>query len=182
MVSLIKHLIFVGQNRKIVCGVLKRQLESWIEHRGRINLHQKGIKVYLTTMSDLEANKWTYIYDMTTDEPARRYFEKHKINRNSREVFDATSTEETKGMIFMKDGTIALSNMKPTFLVKRANKDYPPESEKVARPAKAKSTGSKEKNFVNNNPQPPKPTAQFVDENIEEYDVEKNNFMDIFDE
>ncbi len=112
----------------------------------------------------------------------RRYFEKYKINRNSREVFDATSTEETKGMIFMKDGTIALSNMKPTLLVKRGNKYYPPENEKAAKPAKAKSTESKEKNFVNNNPQPPKPTAQFVDENTEGYDEEKNNFMDIFDE
>ncbi len=69
MARLTKHLIFVGQNRKIVCGVLKRQLESWIEHRGRMNLLQKGIRIYLTTMSDLDANKWTYIYDMTTDEP-----------------------------------------------------------------------------------------------------------------
>lgn len=69
MARLTKHLIFVGQNRKIVCGVLKRQLESWIERRGRINLLQKGIRVYLTTMSDLDSNKWTYIYDMTTDEP-----------------------------------------------------------------------------------------------------------------
>ena len=116
----------------------------------------------------------------------RRYFEKYKINRNGREVFDATSTEETKGMVFMKDGTIALSNMKATLLVKRANKDYPPESEKVAKPAKAKSTEPKEKIFVNSNPQPPKSTAQFVDENIEGYDVEdnyeENGFMSIFDE
>ncbi len=86
----------------------------------------------------------------------------------------------------MKDGTIALSNMKPTLLVKRGNKYYPPENEKVAKPAKAKSTGSEEKNFVNNNPQPPKPAPQFVDENIEEYDVEgdyeENGFMSIFDE
>ena len=113
----------------------------------------------------------------------RRYFEKYKINRNSREVFDATSTEETKGMIFMKDGTIALSNMKATLLVKRGNKYYPPENEKVTKPIKAKSTGSQEKNFVNNNPQPPKPLPRFlIDENFDEnYDGE-NNFMNIFDE
>ncbi len=96
----------------------------------------------------------------------------------------------------MKDGTIALSSMKATLLVKRGNKYYPPENEKVAKPAKAKSTESNEKNFVNSNPQPPKLAPQFVDENsqpprplprflidenFDENDDDENNFMDIFD-
>ena len=82
MARLTKHLIFVGQNRKIVCGILKRQLENWIEHRGRINLLRHGIKVYLTTMSDLDANKWTYIYDMKTEEPSCSFREK----KNKKEI------------------------------------------------------------------------------------------------
>ena len=82
MARLTKHLIFVGQNRKIVCGVLKRQLESWIERRGRMNLLQKGIRVYLTTMYDLDVNKWTYIYDMTSDEPISCIRENKKETEN----------------------------------------------------------------------------------------------------
>ncbi len=82
MARLTKNIIFVGQNRKIVCSVLKSQLESWIEHRGRINLLRYGIKVYLTTMSDLDANKWTYIYDMKTEEPSCCFRE----NKNKKEI------------------------------------------------------------------------------------------------
>lgn len=82
MARLTRNIIFVGQNRKIVCSILKRQLESWIEQRGRINLLAHGIKVYLTTMSDLDANKWTYIYDMKTDEPSCCFRE----NKNKKET------------------------------------------------------------------------------------------------
>ncbi len=76
--------------------------------------------------------------------------------------------------------------MKLPLLVKRANKEFSFIKEATEKPANAKPTSPKEKNFVNNNPQPPKPTTQFVDENIEEYDVEddyeENGFMSIFDD
>ncbi len=66
---LVKEIRFVGQNRRIVNGILKKQLEHWIERVGREKLLRAGIKVYLTTLIDLSKGNWTYIYDMTADEP-----------------------------------------------------------------------------------------------------------------
>lgn len=64
-----KCINIVGSNRKMVTNKLKKQVESWIEYNGRIDLLRKGITVRLTTITDLKNDKWTYIYDMTTDEP-----------------------------------------------------------------------------------------------------------------
>ena len=64
-----KCINIVGPNRKVVTNKLKKQVESWIEYNGRIDLLRKGIIVRLTTITDLKNDKWTYIYDMTTDEP-----------------------------------------------------------------------------------------------------------------
>ena len=64
-----KCINIVGPNRKVVTNTLKKQVESWIQSVGRINLLRSNISVRLTTMTDLKNDKWTYIYDMTTDEP-----------------------------------------------------------------------------------------------------------------
>ena len=40
-----------------------------IQSVGRINLLRSNISVRLTTITDLKNDKWTYIYDMTMDEP-----------------------------------------------------------------------------------------------------------------
>ncbi len=63
------QIIFVGQNRRTVTNVLTKQIDGWIDHTGRLNLLNRKIKVYLTTLQDLEAGKWTYIYDMTSNKP-----------------------------------------------------------------------------------------------------------------
>lgn len=64
-----KCINIVGPNRKVVTNILKKQVESWIEDTGRIDLLRRGITVKLTTITDLKNDKWTYIYDMTMDEP-----------------------------------------------------------------------------------------------------------------
>ena len=64
-----KCINIVGPNRNVVTKKLKKQVESWIEYNGRIDLLRRGITVRLTTITDLKNDKWTYIYDMTMDEP-----------------------------------------------------------------------------------------------------------------
>ncbi|MGN0492891.1 MAG: extracellular matrix/biofilm biosynthesis regulator RemA family protein [Acutalibacteraceae bacterium] len=70
----------------------------------------------------------------------RRFFKKYGIDRNTNQVFDATSTDEIKSMIFLKSGKIALSNMRATLLVKRANKDFSSEKEKGVEIPKTKNS------------------------------------------
>lgn len=70
----------------------------------------------------------------------RRFFKKYGIDRNTTQVFDATSTDEIKSMIFLKSGKIALSNMRTTLLVKRANKNYSSEKEKGVEITKPKNS------------------------------------------
>ena len=65
---LTREIIIVGQNRKIVGGVLKRQVETWIDKEWDA-LIKKDVEVYLTTISDLKNDKWTYCYDTDTSEP-----------------------------------------------------------------------------------------------------------------
>lgn len=63
------NLIFVSQNRYVQKRIITKQVEHWISKMGREKLKELGRKVYLTTLKDLQNDKWTYIYDMTTDEP-----------------------------------------------------------------------------------------------------------------
>ena len=65
---LTREIIIVGQNRKIVGGILKRQVETWIDKEWDA-LIKKDVEVYLTTISDLKNDKWTYCYDVYTSEP-----------------------------------------------------------------------------------------------------------------
>ena len=69
LVRLTKILIFVSQNRYVLKKAITKQVEHWIGKVGREKLKALGRKVYLTTLKDLQNDKWTYIYDMTMDEP-----------------------------------------------------------------------------------------------------------------
>ena len=62
-------ILFVTQNRQVLKKTVTKQVEHWISKMGREKLKELGRKVYLTTLKDLQNDKWTYIYDMTTDEP-----------------------------------------------------------------------------------------------------------------
>ena len=65
---LTREIFIVGQNRQIVGGILKRQVETWIEMEWA-SLDPKNVEVYLTTISDLKNDKWTYCYNTDTSEP-----------------------------------------------------------------------------------------------------------------
>ncbi len=64
-----RNIVIVIQNRDRATKALKPQVESWIRSVGRSVLQMTGTRVYLTSISDLKAGKWSYIYDMTSDEP-----------------------------------------------------------------------------------------------------------------
>ena len=59
----------IAQNRKVLNKILRHQVENWIAEEGRENLLNNGTKVYLATLVDLKNDKWSYIYDMTSDKP-----------------------------------------------------------------------------------------------------------------
>lgn len=63
------RIILVGQNRKIVSDILKRQVDSWAARIGRKKLLARGQQVILTTISDLSKGKATYLYNFESDEP-----------------------------------------------------------------------------------------------------------------
>lgn len=68
LTALTCKIIIIGQNRKIVGGILKRQVETWIDKEWDA-LIKKDVEVYLTTISDLKNDKWTYCYNMDSSEP-----------------------------------------------------------------------------------------------------------------
>ena len=63
-----REIIIVGQNRQIVGGNLKRQVENWIAKEWE-SLIKWDVEVYLTTITDLKNDKWTYCYGLETSEP-----------------------------------------------------------------------------------------------------------------
>ena len=65
---LTQKIIIVGQNRQIVGGNLKRQVENWIDKEWE-SLIKWDVEVYLTTITDLKNDKWTYCYGLETSEP-----------------------------------------------------------------------------------------------------------------
>lgn len=67
--SITKSIIIVTQNRDTATKALRPQVESWIRSVGRDVLLMTGTRVYLTSISDLKAGKWSYIYDMTSEAP-----------------------------------------------------------------------------------------------------------------
>lgn len=71
----------VCPNRRVVEKV-KKQVDHWIDLRGRFNLLRKGISVKLTSVTDLDNGKWTYIYDLSYEEPICCFNKKKKGGEN----------------------------------------------------------------------------------------------------
>lgn len=67
--SITQSLFFVSPNRETVDKKMRPQIEGWIKATGRQVLHMAGVVVYLTSISDLAAQRWTYVYNMQSDEP-----------------------------------------------------------------------------------------------------------------
>ena len=56
-------------NKETVEKKLKPQIEAWIKARGRSQLQLSGVVVYLTSISELAAQRWTYVFNMQSDKP-----------------------------------------------------------------------------------------------------------------
>ena len=65
---LTREIIIVGQNRQVVGDSLKKQVENWIDKEWE-SLIKWDVEVYLTTITDLKNDKWTYCYGLETSEP-----------------------------------------------------------------------------------------------------------------
>jgi len=67
--SITQNLYFVTLNRNDAENKLKPQIEKWIASCGKEQLRLSGITVYLTSISDLAMQKWTYVFNMKDDQP-----------------------------------------------------------------------------------------------------------------
>ena len=67
--SITQNLFFVAPNKETVEKKLKPQIEAWIRARGRSQLQLSGVVVYLTSISELAAQRWTYVFNMQSDNP-----------------------------------------------------------------------------------------------------------------
>ena len=67
--SITSNLFFVAPNRETVEKKLKPQIEAWIRTHGIQLLQISGVVVYLTSISDLAAGRWTYVYNMQDEKP-----------------------------------------------------------------------------------------------------------------
>lgn len=67
--SVTQNLFFVTPNRETVEKKLKPQIEQWIRECGRALLEMSGVVVYLTSISDLSGQRWTYVYNMKDERP-----------------------------------------------------------------------------------------------------------------
>ena len=56
-------------------------------------------------------------------EKVRRLLQRHGLERSSELVIDATSVKETKSLLILDDGRVALSSLTSNVIVKRADKD-----------------------------------------------------------
>lgn len=74
------RIFIVGQNREIVTGVLKKQVDSWVTYIGREKLFAKRKRLILTTITDLLHRRLTYVYNFEFDEPF------YAIQRKRKEV------------------------------------------------------------------------------------------------
>lgn len=62
-------------------------------------------------------------------EKVRRLLQRHDLERSSGLVIDATSVKETKSLLILDDGRVAISSMTSNVIIKRADKDLSGELE-----------------------------------------------------
>lgn len=67
--SFTQNLFFITPNRETAEKKIKPQIEQWIQSRGRSLLLLSNVTVYLTSISDLAAGRWTYVFNMQDDTP-----------------------------------------------------------------------------------------------------------------
>lgn len=67
--TITQNLYFITPNRDIAENRIKPQIEKWITSCGKEQLKLSGVVVYLTSITDLANQKWSYVFNMKDDEP-----------------------------------------------------------------------------------------------------------------
>lgn len=87
LMMITKNIFFVSPNRETVEKKMRPLIEGWIKSRGQRVLQKTGIVVYLTSISDLAGQRWSYVYNMASEAPVytatpapRRKQEKEDVN------------------------------------------------------------------------------------------------------
>ena len=68
----------------------------------------------------VNVSKVTYVVAADADK-VRRILSKHNIDKDSEQVQNFTSKKETRSILYLDEGRIALSSVNATVLVKRIN-------------------------------------------------------------
>ncbi len=68
----------------------------------------------------VNVSKVTYVVATDADK-VRRILSKHNIDKDSEQVQNFTSKKETRSILYLDDGCVALSSVNATVLVKRIN-------------------------------------------------------------
>ena len=69
LVALTRNVIIVGRNREDVTNLLKQQVDKYIKFKHQDVLKFSETHIYLFSINDLSRGKFTYHYDMSSNEP-----------------------------------------------------------------------------------------------------------------
>ena len=78
LVGLSRNVIIVGRSREEITRLLKPQVERFIRFKHRESLQISETHIYLYSITDLSKGKFTYHYDMSSDEPIWGFARKGK--------------------------------------------------------------------------------------------------------
>lgn len=78
LVHLTRNVIIVGRSRDDVTRLLKPQVDRFIRFKHRESLRMSETHIYLFSITDLSKGKFTYYYDMSSDEPIYGFGRKAK--------------------------------------------------------------------------------------------------------
>lgn len=84
-VGLNRNVIIVGRSRAEITRLLKPQVDRFIRYKHRESLQISGTHIYLYSITDLSNGKFTYHYDMSSDEPIYGFGRKAKEVKNDEE-------------------------------------------------------------------------------------------------
>lgn len=84
--------------------------------------------VNIGNRANIRADRIVAIFDADA-EKVRRLLQRHGLERGSERVIDATSVKETKSLLILDDGRVAISSMTANVIIKRADKDLSGELE-----------------------------------------------------
>lgn len=71
LASITDRIIFIGRSFDAITNILKPQIEKWIESIGRERLYRLDKSVCLASIVDIKKNRWSYVFNMETEEPLR---------------------------------------------------------------------------------------------------------------